>query len=98
VDNLHSVTYFSKVNDFNSFPTGVTVPNVLKRATTKTLKDGNKNITVSVAHFHIWANQSPVTPKANDKLTDADGVVWIVKEVEIGTLETRYKLTCMVAQ
>lgn len=94
VDNLVTVSYQSKTAE-GTWAGGVSIPDVLKRVTRKTV---NGMLNVQVVTFHLWADLlGAVVPKVNDKLTSG-GKVWVVKEVNMESLDTRYKLTCQGSQ
>jgi len=97
VDNLETIQYRVKTAA-DTWATTLTVPNVLRRARDKTFADGDKNLNVQEIVFHIWANQLAAVPKINDKITDADGLKYVVREVEVHCFYTRYRLTCIREQ
>lgn len=93
VDNLQTVTYYTKTAE--STWTSSSISNVLKRVTTKVL---NGAVRVTGATFHVWNSQTAVTPKANDKLTDSEGFTWVVQQVMVETLNSRFKLVCEIGK
>ena len=93
VNDTFPVTYQSKTGK-GAYPSGATyltstVANVLQRAITKedvskdpALLEGDKG------KFHLWAAKlAGVVPKIGDLLTAADGVLRIVRTVEMCDLD-----------
>jgi len=102
VDNLEVVTYLTKTAP-DTWNAGASVPNVLRRARDKTFADTGKNLQVQEIVFHAWASQLAAAqvggpPKINDKIVDADGLRYVVKEVQVHCFYTRYRLTCVREQ
>jgi len=94
VDNLESITYFVKTAQ-DTWDAGTSIPNVLRRARTKEFSTLDKQLSSQEVVFHVWANQIAQVPKLNDRIVDSDTFAYVVKDVDVHTLYTRYKLTCV---
>ncbi len=108
VDNgdLVSVTYQSKTGN-GTYPSGEatydssTVAHVLQRMVKKEdVSKGPGLLEGDKGRFHLWtANLVGVVPKLGDLLTPDDGILRVVRDVEVCDLDDsgepqRYVLTC----
>jgi hypothetical protein len=96
IDNTETVQYAVKTGE-GAYAAAVLVPLALRRAVTKSGPLLSPPLHREEAHWHLWASQlAPVsvTPKEADRLTGADGVVWVVKGVEKQASSARYRCLC----
>lgn len=94
VVNTEPVTFFSKTAEgtFNSVP----LANAKRRMLTKEQKGGDASLASYGIAWTVWAAQlGTVVPKFGDKLTDAGGVAYQVKSVEVCSFGSRFRLICL---
>lgn len=101
MDGTQTATYHARLND-STFAAGEAVNSVLARPATAAVAsvEGGRNfdsagsIATAEIVFHVWRECIAATPKVRDELTDADGVRWVVVQVETRSLATRYRIFC----
>ncbi len=98
VDGLEAVT-FQRPSEAGDVASSAPVAQALRRAATLTMVVGNVLTTSSEAvAWHIPALDLATFdpgPRKGDIVLDGDGARWVVWTVELLTLRTRYKLTCI---
>ena len=93
VDNLETVTFYSRVSDANEGE-GEEVENVLRRVL---VRGGEGMTTTAELVFHVWSDNiaSGTVPKARDTIKDSNNRRYTVLRVETQSLQTRYRLFCV---
>jgi len=96
VDNTETVTYQEKTTDSgNSYPNSQTCTSVLRRVLDSDFTGKKSDLKFRQIIFHIWADNITLVPKVNDRVKDSNNIYYTVKDVEIQSLQTRFKLTCV---
>ncbi len=96
LSGLETISYSSAVEG-GTYQEAVSVTNVKRRAVDKKLY---AHIKASIlCHFHIWEDilhnlNTPFVPKRTDKFIDSEGLEWIVLEVEVHSIQNRYRCLC----
>lgn len=99
-DGLEEITYTSVATAGNTEITGI---KSLRREVTKKDLELNPIFTgqdTTVFNIAVTDVADPdtgnlIAAKQNDKITEADNTVWVVKSVQKQTLNSRYRLICM---
>ena len=95
IEGTETVTYYVRTVT-NAFADGKQVHNAKRRAASKNELQTSGLFGKVALTWHLWrVKLGGITPKPNDKIKDARGRYWSVKEVEVQSFGNRFRLTCI---